>query len=157
MISLFYTNSEYNSESKDWTYDSENRRFVRTHSAEIAATIAHRLSEGNYIEITEKGMLILELSSYVLEIHNDACTTRCLILICCSTLSQEYCKLIGWYWNIMRRPLWTFNMPNFTILDSWIQWIKWHCLYFSWFVGFSFCWSDFGTNKIHFFLFVNID
>ena len=40
-------------------------------------------------------MLALELSSYVLEIPNDAFTTLCQILIGCSKLSQEYCELIG--------------------------------------------------------------
>ena len=25
----------------------------------------------------------------------------------CSTLCQKYCKLIGWYWEIMRSELWT--------------------------------------------------
>ena len=38
-------------------------------------------------------MLISELSSYVLEIPNDAYTTLSQNLISCSTHSQEYCKL----------------------------------------------------------------
>ena len=42
-----------------------------------------------------EGMLALELSSYVLEIPCDAHTTLSQILIGCSTLIQEYCKLIG--------------------------------------------------------------
>ena len=42
-------------------------------------------------------MLILELSSIKLEIPNDAYTTLNGDLIGCSTLSQEYCKLIGKY------------------------------------------------------------
>ena len=42
-------------------------------------------------------MLILELSSYVLEIPNDAYTTLSQNLIGCLTLILEYCKLIGWY------------------------------------------------------------
>ena len=41
-------------------------------------------------------MLTLELSSYVLEIPNDAYTILSQILIGSSTLSQEHCKLIGW-------------------------------------------------------------
>ena len=44
---------------------------------------------------SQKGMLTLELSSYVLETPNDAYTTLRQNLIGCSTLSQEYCKLIG--------------------------------------------------------------
>ena len=36
------------------------------------------------------------------------CKTQ-LILIGCSTPSQEYCKLIGWSWKIMRRQLWTLT------------------------------------------------
>ena len=47
----------------------------------------------------------------VLEIPNDAYTTLSPNLIGCSTLSQEYCKLISWYWNIMRRQLWTLTCP----------------------------------------------
>ena len=38
-------------------------------------------------------MSTLELSSYLLEIPNDAYSAQS-ILIGCSTLSQEYCKLI---------------------------------------------------------------
>ena len=33
-------------------------------------------------------------------------------LIDCSTLSQEYCMLISWYWKIMRRQFWTLTYPN---------------------------------------------
>ena len=44
-----------------------------------------------------QGLLTLELSSIVLEIPNDAYATLSQNLIGCSTLSQEYCKLIGWY------------------------------------------------------------
>ena len=40
-------------------------------------------------------MTTLELSSYVLEIPNDGYTTLSQNLIGCSTLTQEYCKLIG--------------------------------------------------------------
>ena len=40
-------------------------------------------------------MLLLELSSYELEIPNDAYITLSQILIGNSTLSQEYSKLIG--------------------------------------------------------------
>ena len=40
-------------------------------------------------------MLTLELSSVVLEIPNDAYKTLSRNLIGCSTLSQEYYKLIG--------------------------------------------------------------
>ena len=49
--------------------------------------------------------LIFELYSYVLEFHNDADTKFSQSLIGCSTLSQEYCKLIDLYWKIMRRQL----------------------------------------------------
>ena len=48
-------------------------------------------------------MLTLQLSPYFLEIPNDVYITDTQsILIGCSTLSQEYCKLIGLYWKIMR-------------------------------------------------------
>ena len=49
--------------------------------------------------------------SIMLEIPNDAYTTLSRNLIDCSTLSQEYCKLIGWYWKIMKRQLWTLTYP----------------------------------------------
>ena len=65
-------------------------------------------------------MLTLELSSYVLEIPNDAYTTLSRNLIGCSTLSQEYCKLIGWYWEKMRRQLWTLTCPiRFYVFNTW--------------------------------------
>ena len=35
-------------------------------------------------------------------------------LIGCSTLSQEYCKLIIWYCKIMRRQFWKFTCPVHT-------------------------------------------
>ena len=52
-------------------------------------------------------MLKLELSSCVFEIPDDAyaCTTLSQNLIGCTTLSQEYSKLIGCYWKIMRKQL----------------------------------------------------
>ena len=56
-------------------------------------------------------MFTLELSFIVLEIPSDAYTTLSRNLNGCSTLSQEYCKLIGWYWKIMRRHLWTLTCP----------------------------------------------
>ena len=46
-------------------------------------------------EKSELGMKILELFSFVLEIPNDRYITLSQNLIGCSTLSQEYCKLIG--------------------------------------------------------------
>ena len=58
-------------------------------------------------------MLTSELSSYVglLEIPNDAYTILSQNLIGYSTLSQEYCKLIGCLWKIMRHQLWTLACP----------------------------------------------
>ena len=41
------------------------------------------------------GVSTLELSAHVLEFPNDAHTTLSQNLIGCSTLNQEYCKLIG--------------------------------------------------------------
>ena len=35
-------------------------------------------------------------------------------VISCSTLSQEYCELIGLYWKLMRRQLWTLPPPTLT-------------------------------------------
>ena len=43
--------------------------------------------------------------STVLEILNDTYISLSRNLNGCSTLSQEYCKLIGSYWKIMRRQL----------------------------------------------------
>ena len=57
-------------------------------------------------------MLALELSSIILEFPKVAYTALCQHLIGCSTLSQEFCKLIGWYWKIMRWQLWTLTYPN---------------------------------------------
>ena len=46
-----------------------------------------------------------------LEIPNDAYTTLSRNLIGSSTLSQELCKVIGWWLEIMRRQLWTLSCP----------------------------------------------
>ena len=59
-------------------------------------------------------MLTFELSSDVLEIPNDAYTTLSPKLIGCSTFGQEYCRLIGWYWRIMRRQLRTLTCARLT-------------------------------------------
>ena len=56
-------------------------------------------------------MLTLELPSIALEIPNDAYTTLSRNLIGCTILSQEYCKLIGWYWKIMGWQLSTLTCP----------------------------------------------
>ena len=59
----------------------------------------------------------LGLSSYVLEIPNDAYTTLSQNLMGCSTLSQEYCELIGRYWKIMRKQLGTLTCHIITQSD----------------------------------------
>ena len=51
------------------------------------------------------GQSILELSSHLLEISNNAHMLLRHILIGCLTFSEEYCKLIGLYWKMMRRQL----------------------------------------------------
>ena len=56
-------------------------------------------------------MLFFFSSSIVFEIPYDAYTTLSRNLIGCSALSREYRKLIGWYWKIMRRKLWTLTCP----------------------------------------------
>ena len=73
---------------------------------------------------SQQGMIILVLSYYVLEIPNDASTILSQNLIGCSTLSQEYCKLIGWHCKVMGRQLWTlaccicnFGIPSTTIIN----------------------------------------
>ena len=43
----------------------------------------------------ELGMSTLELSSHLLEIHEEAYRLICQILIGCLLLSQKYCKLVG--------------------------------------------------------------
>ena len=48
-------------------------------------------------------MLTLQLSLYALEIPNDPYPALSQNLIGCSTLSQEYWKLIGWSWETVRR------------------------------------------------------
>ena len=59
----------------------------------------------------------LGLSSYILEIPNDAYATLSQNLMGCSTLSQEYCKLIGRYWKIMRKQLGTLTCHIITQSD----------------------------------------
>ena len=75
-----------------------------SHNA-ILNTIPRNTQPQSYMLLLAEfaGMLTLELSSYLLEITNDAYTTLQSILIGCSTLSQEYCKLIGLYLKLMRK------------------------------------------------------
>ena len=57
----------------------------------------------------QKSILTSKLSSYV---SLEWCfTTLSQNLISCSTLSQEHCMLISWYWKIMRRQLITLTCP----------------------------------------------
>ena len=58
------------------------------------------------------GQPILELSSHLLEIPNDVHMLLSHILIGCLTFSEEYCKLIGLYWKIMIRQLYTLTFPS---------------------------------------------
>ena len=53
------------------------------------------------------GHVKIEAIFLCIEIPNDihVYTTLSENLIGCSTLSQRYCKLIGWYWIIMRAQL----------------------------------------------------
>ena len=54
---------------------------------------------------------ILELSSYLSGISSNGFMLPSRVLIGCSLLSQECCKLIGWYWIIMRKQLYTWTCP----------------------------------------------
>ena len=60
-------------------------------------------------------MLTLILSSYLLEISNDDEQPIRIdwvsILIGCSSLSQEYCKMIALYRKLMRTQLWILSCP----------------------------------------------
>ena len=58
--------------------------------------------------------------SYLLmELPNDACTTFSQNWISCSTIGEEYCRLIGWRFKIMKRQLWTSTIANdVTIINT---------------------------------------
>ena len=43
--------------------------------------------------------------------NSQCCFYAIIILIGCSTLSQEYCMLIGLCWKTMRRHFWAFTCP----------------------------------------------
>ena len=61
----------------------------------IEASCQHHKCPESYIKALQLSMLTLELSSYSLEIPNDAY----------STLSQRVLHSIGLYWKFMRRQL----------------------------------------------------
>ena len=73
--------------------------FVETVSniLDVDETVIEQNKKASETASTRWVLQILELSSYVLQIPNDADTTLNQNLIGWSTLSQEYCKLIGWY------------------------------------------------------------
>ena len=52
------------------------------------------------------GIIILCIGNSLWYLYNTQSN-----LIGCSTLSQEFLKLIGWCWKIMRRQLWTLTCP----------------------------------------------
>lgn len=89
------------------------------------------------------GHVILELSSYVLEIPDDGYKTLGRNLIGFSARFKEYCKLTGRYWKMMRSLLWmlwhhihvVIILPinpchhtitkfsyKYTMLVTWLQW-----------------------------------
>ena len=55
---------------------------------------------------------MLLLNECIREFPNDAYTTPCQNLLGCSTLSREYCKLIGLFSKIKSRQLWTLTCRN---------------------------------------------
>ena len=92
-------------------------------------------------------MLTLELcdgnpyDAYTTLSQNPRSLTPCQNLIHCSKLSQAYCKMIGWYWKIIKRQLWTltwyfpWNLKHVNFLyegyaghikyfhaNSWVSW-----------------------------------
>ena len=54
---------------------------------------------------------MLDLSSHLLEIPISDYVWFHQILIGYSLLSQDLCELIGWYWNVMRRQVYTLTCP----------------------------------------------
>ena len=56
-------------------------------------------------------MLILELSSHILRIPNDADILFSQVLIGCPSLRHEYCQLIWLHREIMGRQLYTLSYP----------------------------------------------
>ena len=89
-------------------------------------------------------MLTLELSSIVLEISSDVYTTLSRNLISCLILSQEYCKLIGWYWKIMWRQLWTWTCH---IVKTWQSSFSMRYQPNSWMVALS-LWGEYDLISI---------
>ena len=63
-------------------------------------------------------MFTLELSTYELQIPNEAYTSLSQNLIGCSTPSQDYCKLIGYFSKTTRWVLITFTCPFLCFPDS---------------------------------------
>ena len=65
------------------------------------------------------------ICSFLLEIPNDASLSQFWLAVQHSR--QEYCKLIGWYWKIMRRQLWTLACPivylagRFVVVRFWVR------------------------------------
>ena len=68
----------------------------------------------------------------------DGYTTLRQTLIGCETLSQDYCKLISWYYKIIRGQLWTLICPKgggcssiamelcyFYLIYNWVMISKW--------------------------------
>ena len=60
----------------------------------------------NELKLTRQSYLLISL-----EIPNEAYMLHSQFLIGCSLLSEEWCKLIGWYWRIMRRQVNTLTCP----------------------------------------------
>ena len=73
--------------------------------------IAHMWTFRSWVETVGHVNIGIIFIFYVLEIPNDAYTTLSKTLMSHSTLSLDYFELIGWYWKIMTRQLWTFICP----------------------------------------------
>ena len=60
------------------------------------------------------GYVNIELSSYLLKTPNDPDTTLSQNLIGCSTLGQDNCELIVWYWKRVGRQLYIIILSTTT-------------------------------------------
>ena len=79
-----------------WKWSQSNQNWLVVHLIIRGILTAKAVWRGSWYKVSER-QLTFELSSFVLEIPNNADAALTQNLFDCSTLSQEYCKLIGWY------------------------------------------------------------
>ena len=117
---VFSHRSQVSQGSENYVFESLTkhcRMLIKTELSHCTSSFFYIFSTST-IQLKQLASVHLQLAIGIILIcngnSNDAYTTLSQNLIGCSTLSQEYCKLIGWYKKTMWRQTLYINMPYYS-------------------------------------------